>query len=146
MPIKSICEREVVTVPEGLSVYETAKIMKALNLGNVIVVGDQKERNNPIGIITDRDIVIKIVADDGDPMEICAGDIMSLNLLVLKDHQGIQESLDMMSAKSVRRAPIVDDKNNLVGIAMVDDLLVLIAEEVESLAKLIRKQTMKVRK
>jgi CBS domain-containing protein len=146
MSIKAICECDVVTVDKEASIHDTAKIMKKYNVGNVVVVDSIENNNKPIGIITDRDIVIKIVADEGDAKQICAGDAMSEDLLVLKSYQGIQEALDMMSAKGVRRAPIINDENKLVGIATVDDLFMLIAEEANSLAKLIRKQVARVKK
>ena len=71
---------------------------------------------------------------------ILVSDIMSRDLLILKEYQPIQEALAMMSAKGVRRAPIVDESNKLTGIVSLDDLILLIADEVESYGKLIKKQ------
>lgn len=94
----------------------------------------------PVGIITDRDIVIRVVADAINPKEITAGDIMSNNLLILNEYQSIQEAIDMMCAKGVRRAPVVNDAGALIGIISVDDLVLFIVNIVESYGKLIRKQ------
>jgi CBS domain-containing protein len=144
MSIRDICETVVVTTPKDTSVYEAAQLMKKQNVGNVVVV-DKQNSSKPVGIITDRDVVMKIVADDGDAKKVTVGDAMTENLLVLKSNQGLNEALNMMGAKGVRRAPIVDENNSIVGIATVDDLLILIAKEVNKLAYLISKQVASVK-
>ncbi|MCD6045246.1 MAG: histidine kinase [Gammaproteobacteria bacterium] len=139
MSIYKIVSREVVRVYKTDSIYEATKLMKENNVGDVIVVN--KESNTPIGILTDRDIVIKIVFDEVNPRDVCVADLMSSNLLILEKHQSINECVEMMCAKGVRRAPIVDENNKLCGIATIDDLIILLADELSSLAKLVRKQT-----
>lgn len=139
MSIRKICACEVVKAAKSLSIKEAAKLMKKNNIGNIIVV-ENETNDEPIGILTDRDIVVKIFADEIDVKNICVGDVMSNDLLVLKQHQGVNEAIEMMCAKGVRRAPIVDENYKLCGIATVDDLLLLVADELNSLAKLVRKQ------
>lgn len=137
MTIGRIGKRAVITAAIDMTIIEVALLMKKHNIGDVIIVEDE---NEPVGIITDRDIAIHIVADEIDPREMTASDIMEEDLLVLKEHQSIQEALDMMCAKGVRRAPIVNKANSLIGIVSSDDLALLIADEMESYGKLIRKQ------
>ena len=146
MSIKHICERDVVTTTKNASIYEVAKLMKKHNVGNVVVIDNQVITNKPIGILTDRDIAMKIVAEDVDARQISAGDIMADNLLLLHANQSINEAIDMMCAKGVRRAPISDDTHKVIGIASIDDLFILLAEEMGSLSKLIRKQVDSVKK
>jgi CBS domain-containing protein len=137
MTIKKICNSKVITAPVDTSIYEISSLMKKYNIGNIVIIDD---KNKPIGIITDRDIVTKVIANDIDQRNLAASDIMSIDLLLLKEYQGIQESLEMMCAKGVRRAPVVNDVGILMGIVSIDDLALLIADEMESYAKLIRKQ------
>jgi CBS domain-containing protein len=146
MSIKDICGRQVVTTTKDASVNEVAKLMKKHNVGNVVVIDNQVITNKPVGILTDRDIAMKIVAEDVDARQISAGDIMAENLLLLHGDQSINEALDMMCAKGVRRAPISDDTHKVIGIASIDDLFIMLAEEMGSLSKLIRKQVDTVRK
>jgi CBS domain-containing protein len=136
MSIQEVCTYEVVTTTKSTLIKEAAKLMKKNNIGNIVVVESEK----PVGILTDRDIVTKVFADDKDANGIRVSDVMSSNLLVLKKDQGIKEAIDAMCNKGVRRAPIVDDNNKLCGIATVDDLLPLIANELHSVAKLVCKQ------
>lgn len=146
MSIKDICERNVVTTTKDASVYEVAKLMKKHNVGNVVVIDNQVITNQPVGILTDRDIAMKIVAEDVDARQISVRDIMAENPLILHANQSINEALDMMCAKGVRRAPISDDTHKVVGIASIDDLFIMLAEEMGSLSKLIRKQVDSVKK
>lgn len=140
MTIKKVCGCDVVTVSDNMTVSDAAKLMKQHNVGDIVVVKNKGADEQIVGIITDRDIVIRIVADEEDPKQFLISDVMSTDLLILKSYQGVSQSLDMMCAKGVRRAPIVDENNQLIGIATVDDLFVLISEEASSIAKLIRKQ------
>jgi CBS domain-containing protein len=139
MSIRKICTCEVVKAVKSMPAKEAAKIMKKNNIGAIVVV-ENETNSKVVGILTDRDIVVKVFAENIDAKNICVGDVMSNDLLVLKQHQGINEAIEMMCAKGVRRAPIVDDGGKLCGIAVVDDLLLLIADELSSLAKLVRKQ------
>jgi CBS domain-containing protein len=139
MTIGKIGKRKVITVLIKTSIYEIAALMKNHNIGDVVVV-EEEEKQYPLGIITDRDIAIRIVADAVNPNEVCAQDVMSYDLLILKEYQSVQEALDMMCAKQVRRASIVNVEGALVGMISIDDIVLLIADEMNSYAKLIRKQ------
>lgn len=137
MTIGKLSNRNVITLSTNKTVLDAARLMKESNIGDVVIVND---KNQPVGIITDRDITIKIVANEISPCQMLVSDVMSSDLLVLKEYQTVQEAIDMMSAKGVRRAPVVDEVNNLIGIISSDDLVLLVADESESYAKLIRKQ------
>lgn len=139
MTISKISNRNVAVLSADKTVLDAAKLMKEKNVGNVIIVN---HKNHPIGIITDRDIVTRIVASEVSSDQMLLSDVMSRDLLILKEFQTIQEAFDMMCAKGVRRAPVVDELNNLTGIASSDDLVLLLADEIESYGKLIRKQVL----
>jgi predicted transcriptional regulator len=138
MSIQKISSQEVTSISKFTSILEAVKLMKKNNVGTVIVV--DQENNNPVGILTDRDIIIKIICDEVNPHDVSVGDVMNDDLLILKTYQDINECLEMMCVKKVRRAPIVDENNKLCGVVSMDDLLMLIADELSSLAKLVCKQ------
>lgn len=140
MSIGSFCKCDVVTATRDTSLQEAAKLMKQNNVGDVIVVENTDGKNKPIGILTDRNIAVEVVADNKNYQELSVGDVMSEELLILHSDQDIKEVLDLMSEKGVRRAPVVDDSGKAIGIATLDNLLILLAEETYSLAKLVRKQ------
>lgn len=141
MSIGTICKCDVVTITKDASIQEAAQLMKENNIGDVIVVETQEKLDKPIGIVTDRDIIIDVVADKKNAENIQVGDVMSENLLVLNNNQSIEDALKMMQEKGVRRAPIVSNEQKIVGIATFDDLFKLLVGEINSLAKLIEKQT-----
>jgi CBS domain-containing protein len=95
----------------------------------------------PVGIITDRDLVIGVMALKLDPEVFTVGDLIHEELVTARASQGVFETLKQMRVKGVRRMPIVDDEEgNLVGILSVDDIVHLLAEEMRELSKLITRE------
>lgn len=139
MTIAKLGKHEVITATKTMSLHEAAKLMKQNNIGDIVVVNNEIDKK-PIGILTDRDIVTKVIADEVDANQVCVGDVMSADLLVLNKQQSINKSLEMMCEKGVRRAPIVDNNNQICGITAVDDLFILIANELACISKLVHKQ------
>ncbi|OIQ74791.1 hypoxic response protein 1 [mine drainage metagenome] len=140
MPIGEICNREVVLVKLEDSVLTAACLMRQHHVGDVLVVEGRNEERVPLGIVTDRDIIMEVVAPELDPRTITVGDIMALDFFTLNASAGISETIGYMHSKAVRRMPIVDDHGALVGIVTLDDLLVLLSEELGTLAKLVERE------
>jgi CBS domain-containing protein len=138
MPISEVCNREVVIVRADDSVLEAARLMRKHHVGDVLVVEDRGGSRVPIGIVTDRDLVVEIMAAQLDPMAITVGDIMVSELVTVKESAGLFEAIEYMHAKGVRRLPVVDDNGGLAGILTLDDLLELLAEEMAALARLVK--------
>lgn len=138
MTISSICSREVITVHRDATVLHAAMLMRQYHVGDVVVIEDRKGKSVPVGIITDRDIVIELVATELDCRVITAGDIMLAHLAVVKEDAGIFEAIQLMSVKGIRRLPVVDNEGGLLGIVTLDDVLLLLAKEFGTLAKLVR--------
>jgi len=138
MPISEVCNREVVIVRADDSVLEAARLMRQHHVGDVLVVEDRGGSRVPIGIVTDRDLVVEIMAAQLDPMAITVGDIMVSELVTVKESAGLFEAIEYMHAKGVRRLPVVDDNGGLAGILTLDDLLELLAEEMAALARLVK--------
>jgi len=143
MPISEICSREVVHAQRNNSTLEAAKLMRQHHVGDLVVVDDNEGVKVPVGIITDRDLVVEIMAPELDASVITVGDIMTQELAVVKDDAGLYESIQYMRAIGVRRMPVVSSSGGLVGILTLDDMLELLAEELSTLAKLVRHEQKK---
>jgi len=143
MPISEICNREVVIVQRDATVHEAAKLMRQHHVGDVVVVEERKGVQVPVGIVTDRDLVVEIMAPDLLQMVITVGDIMAPKLVTVKDSTGIYEAIQYMRGEGVRRLPVVDSNGGLIGILTLDDLLELLAEEMLELSKLVKHEQKK---
>jgi len=128
MPISEICNREVIVVQRSNTILEAAQLMRQHHVGDVVVVEEQGGVRVPVGIVTDRDLVVEI---------------MALELATVKENAGVSETIEYMRAKGVRRLPVVDNSGGLVGILTLDDLLELLTEELLALAKLVRHEQKK---
>lgn len=143
MPISEICNREVIIVQRETTVHEAAKLMRQHHVGSVVVVEERKGVRVPVGIVTDRDLVVEIMAPDLVQMVITVGDIMGPKLVTVQDDMGIYESIQYMRGEGVRRLPVVDSKGGLIGILALDDLLELLAEELLELSRLVKHEQKK---
>jgi CBS domain-containing protein len=104
------------------------------------VVDGPNGRKRPTGIVTDRDIVIGVVATKLDPAVFTLGDLVTQELVTAQEDQGIAVSIQQMRSNGIRRMPIVDNKGDLVGIVTVDDLVRLLAEELQELGSAISQE------
>jgi CBS domain-containing protein len=143
MPISEICNREVVIVQRDTTASEAAQLMRHHHVGDVVVVEDRGGVNVPIGIVTDRDLVMGIMAPEIDQKVITMGDLLMSELVSVREHDGVSETIEYMRAKGVRRVPVVDSDGGLVGILALDDLLELLAEELLSLSRLVQHEQKK---
>ena len=140
MPIGEICNREVVVAEKSLAVTEAAGLMRMHHVGDLVVVEDRGGQRHPVGILTDRDIAVEVVAAGVNPEALTAGDIMTSELATLRESEGLYEALRYMRDKGVRRMPVVEGDGALVGILTLDDLLTLLAEELTNVAKLLSRE------
>ena len=143
MPVGEICSRDVVVVQNNESVLEAAKLMRQHHVGDVVVVEERGGVRVPVGLVTDRDLVVEVMATGLDPNVITVGDIMERKLVSVTDTTGIFEAIQYMRGKSVRRLPITDESGGLLGILSLDDLLELLSEELLAITKLVRHQPQK---
>jgi CBS domain-containing protein len=142
MSVGKICIREVVITHKDSSIIEVAKLMRQYHVGDIVVVDSSGDQPIPIGIITDRDIVVELIASDVALDSVTVADVMSYDLITAREQDGIWDTMQRMSAKGIRRMPVVNEQGGLEGILTVDDLLELLADELTSLAKVtIREQT-----
>ncbi len=133
MSLGHICRKDVVTVKPGTTVSEVARIMEDKNLGSVIVSG-----GSDFGIVTDRDIALRVVNRCLDPARTPVDEIMTQNLvLTLREDMGLLEALEQIRKSAVRRFPVVDIEGNLTGIITLDDIIKLLGREIADVASVI---------
>jgi CBS domain-containing protein len=145
MPIAQICSRGVVIASPDDSLRTVAELMRVHHVGSVIVTRDDAGLCRPLGIITDRDIVLALVAKDVSPDAVSAGDVMSEPLETIDENDEVWTALERMRSRGVRRLPVLGPQGELVGIVSADDLLELVAEELSGLARIIgREQRLEV--
>ena len=140
MPIGEFCNREVVFATRETSIPEAAQLMRKFHVGDLVVVDEIDRKRVPVGIVTDRDIVIEIVSQSLDLNEFSVGDIMSPQLISVQEKEGVFETIRLMRAKGIRRIPVVNQEGGLEGIVSADDILDLLAEEMTELAKVVPRE------
>ena len=138
MSVGEICNREVIVIQRDETIVEAAKLMRQYHVGAVIVVEKRNGLQVPVGIVTDRDLVVEILATELDERVITVGDIMPQEIFTIKESAASYEAIEFMRRKTARRLPVVDDAGELVGILTLDDALQLLSEELLDLAKLVR--------
>lgn len=139
--IASICNRAVAFTTRETTVAAAAKLMRNGHVGSLVVVEQMNGgKRFPIGIVTDRDIVVEVVATGLDPATITVGDIMARELVVGRESDSVLGTLEIMRFKGVRRLPTVDPDGQLIGIVTADDLLEILAEELGELAKIVARE------
>ncbi len=143
MPIGDICVRDVVTATRETTIVEAAQLMRVNHVGDLLVVEGSNGSRAPVGIITDRDIVVAVVALRLDASVLSVGDVMGTQLETVGEHEGVFETIQQMRKAGIRRIPVVNRQGGLVGIVSVDDLVQLLAEEMTELSKLISREQRK---
>lgn len=120
--VGDIMTKKVVVVPFGTSVPDVAKLMKKHSIGSVIVVED-KGGKHAKGIITERDIIHKILAKGKDPYKVPAEEIMSKPLRVVRPETTIEDAAKAMRENKVKRLPVVNEDNELIGVLSEGDIM-----------------------
>ncbi len=128
MRVGEFCNREVVVIDEESSITEAARIMREYHVGDVVSVKTHYGKQVPTGILTDRDIALEIVAKGTDPESVSVGDAMSYELVTVQEDDDLLHVLEVMRDKGIRRVPVIDADEALVGIMTVDDILDVLSE------------------
>lgn len=140
MIIEKIGSNAVIAISKQASLQEAARLMKQSNIGAVVVVDNKDQYPIPCGILTDRDIIMHLLSEDINLDKIKVEDIMSRDLFLVDRKQEIRTVIQQMSAKRIRRAPIVDDDGRLIGMVSTDDLVIFLVDQLNDIATLIREQ------
>jgi signal-transduction protein with cAMP-binding, CBS, and nucleotidyltransferase domain len=140
MSVGKICNRDTVIVRKLDSVVEAAKRMRQHHVGSVVIVEDAGEGVIPVGIVTDRDLVLEVLAANIDPNTVRVADLTTHELITARETDGLWDTMQRMRNNGVRRMPVVDQRGLLVGIVAVDDLLELLAVEFNELTRIIARE------
>lgn len=123
MSVGSICNHNVATIEPDADIAEAAERMRKAHVGDLIVARFEAARLVPVGIITDRDIVVSVVAKKADPSTLRVSEVMSEDLLTVREDNGIDFALREMRRFGVRRVPVVGSAEELVGVLSIDDVV-----------------------
>ncbi|MCX8199923.1 MAG: CBS domain-containing protein [Candidatus Micrarchaeota archaeon] len=135
--VSELMQKEVVTIPDYATVRDAAIKMRDKGIGSVVIVKD----NQGIGILTDRDIVVRVVSSMKDPEMVLVREIMSTNIIFVHTDTPINDAASLMVRHSIKKLPVTDKKGNLVGILTYTDLLRAYPGYVEVLKEIVRAGT-----
>lgn len=140
MKLKNVCTLDVACCTGNTTISEAARLMRQHHAGNLVVIDDADEERIPVGIITDRDIVVDVIGRGLNPATTAVASVMSTQIVVADANEDVSDAVDRMRAHGVRRIPVTGDDGALLGIFTLDDLLKLTAEQVDAPAAILTKE------
>lgn len=136
MPVDNLARSDVITASTDTSAQALATTMDDESVGSIVVV----DGDDPVGIVTDRDLAMRVVATGETPSDLTAADVMSTDPCTIESDGGFYEATELMSEHGIRRLPVVDGNGRLAGIITADDLHELLADEHQELAGVVQAQ------
>lgn len=140
MRVADICARRVVTVERETSIREAIALLRDEHVGDVVVTEPHPSGVAPIGILTDRDIVLELLARDVDLDAVTCGDVMTSDLATVEAEDEIVDAIEIMQTRAVRRLPVVGADGELSGLLSLDDVIAVLSETIGGLWPVIRRQ------
>ncbi len=137
MNVGEICDRNVVVVGKINSIYAAARLMRDHHTSEVVVVESRHGVNIPLGLITDHDIITRVIAEELNLDAISVGDILSPHVLTANEEDEMAVTLKRMRHKVVRRILIVSQNKGLIGILSVDDILDTLTEQLNDIDQIV---------
>ncbi len=137
MTVGQICNRVVVFAFRNTPLPDAAKLMRDNHIGSLVIVDESDRGRIPVGMLTDRDIAIAVVAQALDPRTLTAGEVMSGELVTASEQDDMLDTLQRMRRRGIRRVPVLTAAGTLAGIVTLDDLLELVAEQLGDVVKAI---------
>jgi len=140
MQVGTLCQRLVFTICQSDEISRAAQVMREKHVGYLVVVEPNPVRGipRPVGVLTDRDIVVSVVAREVDPRTVRVGDIMTPDPVLAAEWESMEAALQKMRQFGVRRLPVVNGYRELVGILAIDDVLRVIAGDAQDVVSTIR--------
>lgn len=136
MSLNKIATKNVVTISTKSSVYDAAKLMRESHVGDVVVVEEQYGKKVPVGIVTDRDIVVSTVAFNLLPESVQVDEIMGPTLASASPKDSFYHVLTLMREHGIKRIPLMNEHGGLEGIISADDIIAVLASELGDIAKI----------
>ena len=144
MLLNYFCMLDVARCSPRTTVLEAAHLMRRHHTGDLVVVEDDgEERHSPLGVITDRDIVVEVLAQGADPATTLVSHVMRTPVVIANAHEDSSQVLERMRVHGVRRIPVVGDDGWLVGIVTADDMLKQLATDAHMLTEIVSKEQSK---
>lgn len=140
MPVGALCNREVAVTGTSTSIAMAARLMRQRHVGDLVIVSEDEERR-PQGLLTDRDLVLEILAEGVDPDAVTVADVMTRDLQTIDEDADFWDAVHHMRRHGVRRLPVVNAAGGLEGILTLDDALELISEALSDLVALISRES-----
>ena len=141
MTAGEFCNRQVVIVRRDEHVAEAARRIRDFHVGTLIVVDEQDGRRIPVGILTDRDLVVRVLTADGQDIDALVVDkVMTRTLVTVAEHESLFDALKKMRSFGIRRLPVVNEHGGLEGLLTFDDLIDVVAEELSDLSALVSRE------
>lgn len=138
MSIREICVRDVDLAELGETARQAAVRMRQRAVGSLVIVSEARQ---PVGIVTDRDLTERVMADSRDPNETLMQDVMTRDPVTIGEDDSVPRALALMREGGFRRLPVVSEDGALVGLLTLDDLLMLLAEQMSKIGQLVRRET-----
>ena len=139
MLLKDVCTPEVVCCGAQTSALEAARLMRHKHVGDLVVVDDPKEERTPLGVVTDRDLVVEVLGNERDPATITVASLMHTPVVIAQETEDTSQVIERMRMHGVRRVPVVDQQGGVVGIITLDDLLRLFVADASALLDIMAK-------
>lgn len=140
MTVRSICERHVDLAGESETVQVAAARMRARNVGSLMIVDEDRK---PVGIVTDRDLCLRVVAEGASGMELTVGDVMTRGPVTIADSAPVEQALGSMRTHGIRRLVVIDADGALVGVVSLDDVLAWLASEFRAVSGVLQRSSPK---
>lgn len=137
MQLAELCNKKVIDIAKEETILNATKLLRNEHVGCLIVTETKDGIKTPIGIVTDRDIVLKVLDYNTNPANISVYDIMDSKFVTAKVTDDIHTALNLMQQNGIRRIPLVDDHNHLVGIVTADDMFAHFSKELNQLSSAI---------
>ncbi len=140
MLLSEICTPDVVCCGADSTALAAARLMRERHVGDVVVVDEPNGDQTPIGVVTDRDIVVEVIAKEQDPAKVTVREIMRTPVVVAHATEEVSEAVARMKAHGVRRIPVMGESQRLVGILCLDDLLKQIVTDAGALVDIVSRE------
>jgi len=135
-----LCTREVVTATRSMALNEAARVLRERHVGCLVVVDETREGRIVVGLLTDRDIVTAAIARDASLLTLRVGDVMSADVSMVHEVSSVHDTIALMRHRRVRRVPVTSTRGFLTGVLTTDDIVKLLAGELQALAETITEQ------
>ncbi len=140
MLLEDLCTLEPACCLRSTTIAAAARLMLKHHTGDLVVLNDLDDERQPTGILTDRDIVVRVISADLNPNTSCVGEVMSCPLVIASAQEDTAAALERMAKHGVRRLPVTDAHGRILGVVTLDDLLREHAERTQAFLGIMTKE------